>query len=467
MSTNNTEYLAKRQLKRGTAGWLLLAGLGVSYVISGDFAGWNFGIAEAGWGGFAIAAVLMAVMYLALVLSLAEMSAAIPAAGGGYSFARQAMGPAGGYLTGLAVLIEYALAPAAIVIFIGSAVEALTGFNGPWVYALFYLLFVGIHLAGVGEALKVMMVISGLAVLAIIATAFVLITNFDASRLFDVPVTDAVGASEFLPLGWYGVWAALPFAMWLFLAVEGVPLAAEEAKDPAKDVPKGIIGAMIFLLFTAFLVVVLVPGAGGAAAMGASAVPLVDALNASGSEGLATVVNILGLAGLVASFFSIIYGYSRLVFALSRAGYLSRSLSITTNRKVPARALIVPAAFGFLVSLSGEGDLILAMAVVGATVSYALMALSHILLRVKQPDLPRPYKTPGGVITSSIALVLSLIALTGVYAFDPRAFLYTMMLFIVGAVYYFGYSSKHLVAKSADEEFAMLADAESDLEMAK
>ncbi|KHM45947.1 ethanolamine transporter [Pseudoalteromonas distincta] len=467
MSTNNTEYLAKRQLKRGTAGWLLLAGLGVSYVISGDFAGWNFGIAEAGWGGFAIAAVLMAVMYLALVLSLAEMSAAIPAAGGGYSFARQAMGPAGGYLTGLAVLIEYALAPGAIVIFIGSAVEALTGFNGPWVYALFYLLFVGIHLAGVGEALKVMMVISGLAVLAIIATAFVLITNFDASRLFDVPVTDAVGASEFLPLGWYGVWAALPFAMWLFLAVEGVPLAAEEAKDPAKDVPKGIIGAMIFLLFTAFLVVVLVPGAGGAAAMGASAVPLVDALNASGSEGLATVVNILGLAGLVASFFSIIYGYSRLVFALSRAGYLSRSLSITTNRKVPARALIVPAVFGFLVSLSGEGDLILAMAVVGATVSYALMALSHILLRVKQPDLPRPYKTPGGVVTSSIALVLSLIALTGVYAFDPRAFLYTMMLFIVGGVYYFGYSSKHLVAKSADEEFAMLADAESDLEMAK
>ena len=50
-------YLAQRQLKRGTAGWILLAGLGVSYVISGDFAGWNFGIGEAGWGGFAIAAL--------------------------------------------------------------------------------------------------------------------------------------------------------------------------------------------------------------------------------------------------------------------------------------------------------------------------------------------------------------------------------------------------------------------------
>jgi len=461
--SDNKEYLAKRQLKRGSAGWILLAGLGISYVISGDFAGWNFGIAEAGWGGFAVATVLMAVMYLTLVLSLAEMSAAIPASGGGYSFARQAMGPAGGYLTGLAVLIEYALAPAAIVIFIGSAVEALLGFNGPWVYALFYIVFISIHLAGVGEALKVMMVISGLAIFAIIATAIALISHFDVSRLFDIAMTDAVGASEFLPFGWYGVWAALPFAMWLFLAVEGVPLAAEEAKDPGKDVPRGIIGAMLFLLFTALLVVVLIPAAAGASAMGASAVPLVDALNATDNPNLATLVNILGLAGLVASFFSIIYGYSRLVFALSRAGYFPKNLSVTTSRKVPARALIVPGVFGFIASLSGEGDLMLAMAVVGATVSYALMALSHILLRIKQPELVRPYKTPGGVVTSSIALVLSLVALTGVYAFDPRAFLFTVVLFLIGAIYYFAYSSKHLVVNSADEEFAMLAQAEADL----
>ena len=221
--TPNDDYLAKRQLKRGTAGWLLLAGLGVSYVISGDFAGWNFGIAEAGWGGFAIAAALMAVMYFTLVLALAEMSAAIPAAGGGYGFARQAMGPAGGYLTGLAVLIEYALAPAAIVIFIGAAVEELLGFNGPVVYAVFYAVFIGIHLAGVGEALKVMMVISGLAVFAILATAAALIGDFAPANLFDIEPTDAVGASSFLPLGFYGIWAALPFGMWLFWLSKACP----------------------------------------------------------------------------------------------------------------------------------------------------------------------------------------------------------------------------------------------------
>lgn len=461
--SKHQEYLAKRQLKRGTAGWILLAGLGVSYVISGDFAGWNFGIAQAGWGGFLIAAIAMAVMYFTLVLSLAEMSAAIPAAGGGYSFARQAMGPTGGFFTGLSVLIEYALAPAAIVIFIGSAVNELVGIDGPVVYALFYAVFIAIHMAGVGEALKVMMVISGLAVLAILITAAVLIGHFDVNNLFDIaPVT--AQATEILPFGWYGVWAALPFAMWLFLAVEGVPLAAEEAKNPAKDVPKGIIGAMLFLLLTATLVVVLLAGAVGSKVIGDSAVPLVDALKLTGNSTVAMAVNLLGLAGLIASFFSIIYGYSRLVFALSRAGYLPQTLSLTSDKKVPSRALLVPGVFGFLVSLTGEGDLILAMAVVGATVSYALMSLSHILLRIKQPELARPYKTPGGIITSSISLVLSLIAMTGVYAFDPSAFFMTMGLFLIGGVYYGLYSRNKLVAATAEEEFAMLSVAELELE---
>ena len=227
--------------------------------------------------------------------------------------------------------------------------------------------------------------------------------------------------------------------------------------------PKGIIAAMAFLTVTASLVVVLLAGAAGAQAIGASAVPLVDALSLTGSPKLAVTVNVLGLAGLIASFFSIIYGYSRLVFALSRAGYLPRALSVTTKRQVPARALIVPGVLGFLASLTGEGDLMLAMAVVGATVSYALMAASHILLRRRAPDLLRPYKTPGGVVTSGIALALSLLALTGVYAFDPRAFWYTMVLFAIGLIYFFGYSRNHLVAKTAEEEFAMLEQADQEI----
>jgi ethanolamine permease len=374
------------------------------------------------------------------------------------------MGPSGGYLTGLAVLIEYVLAPAAIVVFIGAAVEALVGLNGPVIYATFYFIFVSIHLIGAGEALKLMMVITALAVFAILATAITLFGSFETANLFDIaPDPSIAGANEYLPFGWHGVWAALPFGMWLFLAIEGVPLAAEEAKDPATDVPRGIVGAMLFLLVTAVLVVFLLAGAVGADAIGNSPVPLVDALKHTGNTTLATTVNVLGLAGLIASFFSIIYGYSRLVFALSRAGYLPRFLSLTNERKAPVWALAIPAVLGFLISLTREGDLIIAMAVVGATISYALMALSHILLRIKHPDMHRPYKTPGGVFTSSICLVLAVIALTGVYAFDPRAFSYTIVLYVIGALYYFLYSKNHLVAKTPEEEFEMLAAAEDEL----
>ena len=114
------DYLDKRQLKKGAAGWVLLAGLGVSYVISGDFAGWNFGLEQGGFGGLLIATIMMAAMYTCMVFGIAELSASIPTAGGGYGFARRAMGPLGGFLTGTAILLEYAIAPVAIAIFIGA-----------------------------------------------------------------------------------------------------------------------------------------------------------------------------------------------------------------------------------------------------------------------------------------------------------------------------------------------------------
>jgi len=343
-------YLEQRQLKQGTAGWILLAGLGVSYVISGDFAGWNFGFAQGGFGGMFIATVLIALMYGCMVFGLAELSAMIPTAGGGYGFARRAMGPVGGFLTGTAILLEYAIAPAAIAVFIGGYTGALLGVDGPIIYALFYAIFVGIHLRGTGEALKIMLVITAVAVLALLLFVVGMLPHFSWDNLTDMPVnTDAVGASVWLPEGYWGIWGAIPFAIWLFLAVEGVPLAAEESKDPTRDMPKGIITAMLILLLLGGLVLFLAPGGSSAALMADHAAPLVGALQHVYGENsiLATVVNVVGLAGLIASFFSIIFGYSRQVFALSRAGYLPRWLSVTSARKVPVLALIVPGVFGF------------------------------------------------------------------------------------------------------------------------
>jgi ethanolamine permease len=460
-------YLERRRLRTGTAGWLLLAGLGVSAVISGDYAGWNFGLAEGGFGGLLIAVVLMAVMYTAMVFGLAELGSALPTAGGGYTFARRALGPWGGYATGVAVLIEYAIAPAAIATFIGAYVESLGLFgitDGWWVYLAVYALFVGVHLMGVGEALKAMFAVTVVALAGLVVFLTGAIPRFDGELLLDIAPTDAAGASAFLPYGVIGIWAAFPFAIWFFLAVESVPLAAEEARDPARSMPRGIVAAMAVLVVLALLMLVFTPGAAGSAAIAGSGNPPVDALAGGGApDGLVTVVNYAGLFGLVASFFSIIYAYSRQTFALSRAGYLPRALSVTNARKAPVLALLVPGAIGFGLSLTGQGAMLLNMAVFGATVSYVLMMVSHIVLRRREPDLPRPYRTPGGTATTGVALVLAAAAVVATFLVDVTAAVWTLAAYAAFLAYFALYSRHHLVASAPEEEFELLADAEEDV----
>ncbi|WP_308816496.1 ethanolamine permease [Pseudonocardia alni] len=463
MAHDPSEYLERRQLRTGAAGWVLLAGLGVSYVISGDYSGWNFGLAQGGFGGLLVAGIVIAAMYFAMVLGMAELSSALPAAGGGYTFARRALGPWGGFATGTAILIEYAIAPAAIATFIGAYVESLGLFgitDGWWVYLVAYLVFIGIHIAGVGEALKVMFVITAIAVLGLLIFAVAAVPLFDAANLVDIAPTAAAGASPFLPFGYLGIWSAVPFAIWFFLALEGVPLAAEEARDPERNVPRGIVAAMLVLLVTGALVLVLATGALGAQALSESGNPLVEAL---GGSTAGVVVNYVGLAGLVASFFSIIYAYSRQTFALSRAGYLPRVLSVTNGRKAPTLALIVPGAIGFLLSLTGQGDVLLNMAVFGAALSYVLMMVSHIVLRRTAPEMPRPYRTPGGVVTTGFALVVAVLAVIATFLVDPVAAGATLGAFALFMLYFALYSRHHLVAAAPDEEFAALAQAEAEL----
>ncbi|WP_418344829.1 ethanolamine permease [Rhodococcus pyridinivorans] len=458
-----SEYLEKRSLRRGTAGWVLLAGLGVSYVISGDYAGWNNGLAEGGFGGLLIAGVVIAGMYFAMVLGMAELSSALPAAGGGYTFARRALGPWGGFATGTAILIEYAIAPAAIATFIGSYVESLNIFgitDGWWIYLAVYAIFIGIHLTGAGEALKSMFVITAIALVGLVIFAISAWGLFESANLTDIAPTDAVGASGFLPFGYFGIWAAVPFAIWFFLAIEGVPLAAEEAREPEKNVPRGIISSMLVLLVTGATVLFLATGALGAEGLSTSGNPLVEAL---GDGTAAKVVNYIGLAGLIASFFSIMYAYSRQTFALSRAGYLPTSLSVTNSRKAPMLALIVPGVIGFVLSLTGEGAMLLNMAVFGAAVSYVLMMVSHIVLRVREPEMRRPYRTPGGIVTTSFALVIAAAAVVATFLVDPVAAVWTFAAFAAFMAYFGLYSRHHLVANSPDEEFAALAKAEEEL----
>jgi ethanolamine permease len=330
-----------------------------------------------------------------------------------------------------------------------------------------YVIFVGVHLYGVGEALKLMFGITAIAVVALVAAVIGLAPKFSTSSLFDITPDGSTLSSDFLPFGISGVVAALVYGIWFFLAVEGVPLAAEETGDPKRDMPRGIITAMSILLVFAALMLIVVPGAAGSETVRTSDNPLPEAIRAvyGKSSILADCVNYAGLAGLVASFFSIIFAYSRQLFALSRAGYLPKVLSLTTGRNTPWVALIVPGTIGFLLAaFTKDGALLINIAVFGATTSYVLLNLSHIMLRRREPDLERAYRTPGGVVTTGVGLVLSLVAVVATFFVDIKAAGITAGVFVAALAYFWFHSRHHLVASAPEEEFAQISEAESELQ---
>ncbi len=216
----------------------------------------------------------------------------------------------------------------------------------------------------------------------------------------------------------------------------------------------------------AALILFAAPGGAGSSVIQESDNPLPLALEtaAGGSTAVSTFVNYAGLAGLVASFFSIVFAYSRQLFALSRAGYLPRALSVTSSRKTPYLALIVPGAVGLLLAgITKDGALLINIAVFGATVSYVLLMVSHIVLRRREPGLERPYRTPGGTVTTGIALVLAVCAVVATFFVDVRAAGITAAIFVAALAYFWFYSRHHLVSNAPEEEFAAVAEAEKDL----
>jgi ethanolamine permease len=487
------EYFDQRKLRRHAGVWSLWA-LGVGAVISGDFYGWNFGLSTAGFGGLLIATIIIAIMYYGLCYSIAEMSPALPHTGGAYSFARSAMGPWGGFLTGLAENMEYVITPAVVVGAMGLLMQALvidifnvTGdpwWNSePFWWAVFYVIFVGINVIGIEATMRFTVIITVLAlgVLAIFYVSALVSGDFDPDLWFNIPknwdgeTTSqllANGGGPFLPLGISGIFKALPFAIWFYLAIEEIPLAAEESMDPRRDVPKGTIWGMHTLVITGALILLLNSGVdGGAGVIGISGTPLFDGfIGIFGSGFAAEILALFGLIGLIASFFTIIYAYGRNTYSLSRAGYFPKVLSVTHGqRNTPHVALIAGAVAGYLVALlvwylSRQGGTaaaqvvaaLLYMAVFGAVISYAMQCLSFIMLRRNLPNIDRPYRSKWGVPGAAIAGIIAIVSLVTMFTNDDyRPGLYGVAAYYVLGVIYFAIAGRHRLVLSPEEEFAL------------
>jgi ethanolamine permease len=482
------DYLEERTLTRH-AGVGLIMFLGIGYVISGEYFSWNFGFAAGGYGGFMIATVLMAIMYVCIAFSVCEMATSLPHTGGAYAFSRRALGPWGGFATGLGATICYLLATATISVAIAAYILALPSpfadlgniwFIEPveWISLLFFAIFTYLNVRGVEFVFGIVAAVTAIAIVMLVVWALYLIPDLDLNKFSDIaPSADKSSASSFLPQGITGIWAAFPFAIWFYLAIEATPFATEEARDPTHDLPRGTMAAMGVLIVLSVIAFFFGGAAGGAKLLSEAGNPIPAVVEAShGKNWFFWVATVIGLTGLIASFHSIIFAYSRQIFALSRAGYVPRGLSRTGRYRTPAVAIVLPAilAWGIVIVYSRIGNdadaiaNITQISVFGGLIYYVLIMVSYIVLRSREPDLERPYRSPVGVPGAAVGGILAAVSLGAGFQYPLATTKWTIAVTIavilLGLLYFALVSRHRLVAEAPEEEFAVIAAAEAELE---
>jgi ethanolamine permease len=307
-----------------------------------------------------------------------------------------------------------------------------------------YLVFVLLNIVGVRIAATFELFVTILAIAELLVFMGVVSPGFSMSNFV---AHGWSGADNFSVASISGIVAAIPFAIWFFLAIEGVAMAAEEAENPRKTIPKAYISGILTLVILAIGVMVFAGGAGDWKALSNINDPLPQAMKMIVGEnsGWLHMLVWIGLFGLIASFHGIILGYSRQIFALSRAGYMPKFFGTVNEKfKTPHRAIIAGAVVGVLAIAGDEFQFagmtltanLITMSVFGAIVMYIVSMMSLFKLRQKEPNLDRPFKAIAYPLFPAIALVLAGISLVTMIYFNQQLSLVFFGLMALGFVYF-------------------------------
>lgn len=471
---NETDHLV-RTLKP-----IHLWALAVGLVISGNYFGWSYGYGTGGPLGLFIACIPVVIFYATFIFCYSEMATAIPHAGGPSAYARRAMGPAAGYFAGISCLIEFLFAPPAIALAVGGYIHNMIPIIPaiPATIVAFILFvfinFLGMHTSAVFELVVTIVALVGLTIFWVAAAPHASMANFLQ------PLTENNGFDGFLqyiPGGWTGVMASVPFAIWFYLALEGGAMAAEEMVNPQKDIPKGFLTGMLTLFIMMCFTLYLTAGIVDYNQVSAVDFPLPAALEAVYGKGALTlIVNFLGLFGLVASLNGIIVGSSRQLYAMARTGYLPKILAtVNHKRHTPTAALIVAGIIGILAASTGLTSIVITISVFGSVGLYFICLIAFFVLRSKEPDLKRPFKVPAGNLVGGISMLMCIFCLVSLFITTVPAVLpegslayavlgsvsinplwATVIIYVLAYIWYAAAGRKNI--RPFDEEFDVLND---------
>lgn len=406
----------------------MLWGLGVGYVISGMYFGWNLGLEKGGTMGLGIATFFIIILYVTFTFSYAELASAIPQAGGGFDYSRRAFGDTWGFIAGMAQNIEFIFAPPAIAFAIGAYFNLFFPSIPIIVIAIIsYFIFTALNIRGVKISALFELGITLFAVGELLLFAGITIPHFSTEAFFE----------NSLPNGISGIFAALPFAIWFFLGLEGVANVAEETINPQRTIKVGFSSALITLVLLCLLVFAGAVGVGGwenivykeDGSTSDSPLPLALISIVGDNNFLYHLLITIGLFGLIASFHGLILAAGRASYEFGKVRFAPPVFGkIHPRFHTPSNALLLNMGIGIFALLTGKTAEIITIAVFGALFLYLFSMLAMVKLRKTEPDLPRPFKVPFYPLFPYTALTITVVALMAMIVFNFYLFLLFFMI---------------------------------------
>jgi ethanolamine permease len=426
-----------------------------------------------------VASLIVCLLYLTWVLALAELSVAMPFAGGPLAYGRRAADSSLGFVMAWSMLLECQFAMIAIALAAGGYMAFLwnPADPSPVVQVIAALgtiaVFFFIHVWGVKEQSWAMMIMTYGAILGLVIFWIAAATNFSWDRVWTKPILPA-------EKGWKAVLEAVPYALWWLVVIEAVALAAEEAHEPHRSIPRGLVWAQLTLIGLVVLTWLFACGAVDSQKLAVTdkgtdvSYPLAEALRlipAGNSQWLVSGFGLIAIFGLIASYHGIAFGTSRQVFALGRAGYLPKFLGeVHATRRTPVPALAISSLItaGFVIAhlwLGSAIEVAILVSTLSALIWYVLAMGCLYLLRRREPQLFATYRAPLQRVLPFTVIVLSLFSMYMYSVINIQVIPFTALLYAGGLAYYWfrGHARieraapEELSARTADEDRKELA----------
>ncbi|EGZ27827.1 hypothetical protein PHYSODRAFT_321553 [Phytophthora sojae] len=392
--------------------------LGVGAVIGGEFYGWQSSLI-AGFNGLLILLVFVTTLYTLLTFSIAEMSASIPSGGGPYVFSLHGIGPKAAYFAGLAEIVKVISTVATTTYGIFLYLDALFGLNtsyAPIWWIGTNVLFVSLNIVGVEATFRVQVFATFL------STAMLVV--FYCGSFSQLDYTTWVVDQNWEWTTWSDSIQGLSFALWFYFGIEEMPLAVDETIEPEKNMPRGIIWSMVTLVILAILTLVcsslISPGA---AAVYQTTAPLVTGYKSVFGDNNVTA----GFTWL--TFLTKVHPTRGSAYAALIAGGVANQ--------------VLAISLFYIVGIVDLGSVTINLALLGALISYSFQLVSFIMLRINQPDRPRPYRSPFGIAGAVVCLFLCLVCFAAIIYSGTSsnnfliAVITAVIIFVIGTVYYF------------------------------